>query len=264
MEVILYGPDSEAYNVYAAASPAPPAIPGVGGPGAAGGMMAVRGIRPMGSQLVLQDGRKFRFGIAGGSTLVIGNLLSAGVATASQQNLTAAAAAVLDRILTMTTGAATAANVFAEGYANISVTPGLNDTYKIGGHLLMTGGAGDIVNLAPGNAVRRVLSTASKIDLIDNPYSRVIQIPATTVASVSVGVAVAAALTLQGTWLQTRGACGVLTSGTAIAGDVVGPGLGTAGAVGPIAALATQPPIGWCIFAAASGAGSTIYLTIDG
>lgn len=256
---ILYGPESEVYNDYAVQSPAP------GNPGA-GGPIAYRNVRPLGTQLVIEDGRKFRFAASGASTLVVGNLLSSGVATASQQDLTPAAGSINDRIVTLTTGAASALNLFAEGYLVVSVTPGGGDTYRIAGHLLMTAGAGDIVNLAPGHALRRALTTGSRIDLINNPFARVIQIPATTVASMSVGVAISAPLTLRGCWIQTRGPVGVLSSGSMIAGNAVAPGLGTAGAVGPIAdnTQDTSPRIGFCMFAAASAAWSTVFLTLDG
>ena len=253
---LVYGPEGEQYNTYARQTN--PGDLGTGGP------VARLHIHPLGLQMILADGRKFRFAAAGGATLVIGNLLSSGVATASQQNLTPAAGAVNDRIITLTTGAATVANVFAEGTAHVSVTPGGGDTYKIASHALMTAGAGDIVRLAAGHGLRTAITTTSRIDLIDNPFSRVIQTPVTTVASVTVGVAVSAPLTLRGCWIQTRGPVGVLTSGTAIAGDVVAPGLGTAGAIGPIAAIATQPIVGWNMLAAASGAWSLTYLTIDG
>jgi hypothetical protein len=263
-DIILFGPESEPFNTYAAAAPAPGTTASVV---YAGGPPAIRGVRPDGTQLVMQDGRKFRFARAGGSTLVVGDALTAGVATPSQQNLTAAAGAVGDRFATMTTGASTAANVFAQGFLVVSVTPGGGDTYKIANHLLMTAGAGDIVNFWPGFSLRTALTTTSRLDLIDSPYSRVIQSPASTVASCPVGVAVSAPTTLRGCWIQTRGPVGVLTSGTAIAGDAVSTGLGTGGAMGPIAdnAQDTQPGgLAWCILAAASGAWSTMFLTIDG
>ena len=253
----LYGPASLAYDSYPAASPAP-------GAPVSGGPIAYRHERPFGMQLVLEDGRKFRFAAVGGSTLVVGNLLSAGVLTASQQDLTPAAAAVDARQVSLTTGASSALNLFAEGFLQASVTPGIGETYKIAGHALMTSGAGDLITLAPGHAVRTAITTSTRFNLVDNPYSRVIQIPATTVASISVGVAITAPVTLRGCWIQTRGPVGVLGSGTLIAGNVVGPGLGTAGAVGPIAAIATQPIIGWAMFASASGAASPVYLTLDG
>ena len=254
---ILYGPESMAYDTYAVVTPAP-------GAPLSGGMVAYRHRMPLGTQMVLQDGRKFRFGAAGAATLVVGNMLTAGVLTASQQDLTPAAGAALDRTVTLTTGAASAVNLFAEGWLQASVTPGIGQTYKIAGHALMTAGAGDIVMLAPGHALREAITTSTRFNLVDNPYFRLIQSPATTVASQPMGVAVSAPTTLRGCFIQTRGCCGVLGSGTLIAGDVIGSGLGTAGAAGPIAALATQPIVGWAMFASASGAASPVWLCIDG
>lgn len=258
---ILYGPESEVYNSYAVVSPAP------GNPGA-GGTVAYRHVRPLGTQLVLQDGRKFRFAAAGASTLVIGNMLTAGALTASQQDLTPAAAAVDARQISLTTGAASAINLFAEGWAQVSVTPDLGNIYKIAGHLLMTAGAGDLVNLAPGHAIRVAWTTSTRVNLVDNPYFRVIQVPATTIASTPVGVALAATLTLRGGWIQTRGPASVLGSGTLIAGNRVVTPLGTAGAVGPETAVAAtskiEVTVGFCMFASATGAASPIFLTIDG
>ena len=252
---VIYGPASEAYNDYPVNDPAP-------GDNGAGGPVAYRHAQALGKQLVTPDGRKFRFVGVGGSTLVVGNVLTAGVATASQQDLTPAAAAVGDRLITLATGASTAINVFAEGFANSSVAPGAHECYQIASHALMTSGAGDIVNLVAGNGVRVAITTSTRIDLIDNIHSRVIQSPATTVASAPVGVAVAATTTLRGAWVQTRGVAGVLNSGTSIAGNVIGTGLGTGGAAGPIAAIATQPIIGHCIFFDATS--NTVFLTLDG
>ncbi len=248
---VLYGPEGEQFNVYAA--------------GTAG--FDTRGGRyPLGTQLILQDGRKFRFAEAGASTLVSGNALTGIVGLSTDADMVPAAGAIGDRLVTFTHGSATVvANFFSEGFLTISVTPGGGDIYRIGGHLALTSStAGDIINLAPGNALRQAISATSRIHLTVNPYGRVIQAPATTVAAVPVGVAISAPTTGKFCYVQTCGPAGVLTSGTAIAGDVVGAGLGTAGAVGPIAALATQPIFGTVIRAAASGAWSTIRLSIDG
>lgn len=222
----------------------------------------------MGTQLVLQDGRKFRFAAAGGSTLTIGNVLTAGVLTASQQDLAPAAGAVGDRTVSLTTGASSAVNLFAEGYLQTSVTPGIGETYKIAGHATMTSGAGDIINLAPGHALRQAITTSTRFNLVDNPFFRVIQMPATTVASQIVGVAITAPTTLKACWIQTRGITGVLIAGTVIAGNRVNAPMGTNGAAGPETATAAtskiEVTIGWCVFASASGAASPVYLNIDG
>jgi hypothetical protein len=257
---VLYGPESEVFNTYAVVSPAP-------GNNGSGGAIAYRHVLPLGKQLVLEDGRKFRFAGVGGSTLVIGNVLSSGVATASQQALAPAAAAINDRTISLTTGASTAVNVFAEGWANVSITPGLGNSYKIASHALMTSGAGDIVNLAPGHAIRVALTTSSRIDLIDNPYFRVIQLPATTAASCIVGVALVATLTLRGNWIQTHGPACVLGITGLIAGTRAIAPSSTAGAVGPEVATGAEQittDIGNTMFAVASTSGQNIDLTLDG
>ena len=265
---ILYGPESEAYNGdgatagigFGVRSPAP-------GDNGSGGPIAYIHVLPLGKQLVLEDGRKYRFASAGGSTLVIGNVVCGPVNTTSQQNLTAAAGAVNDKIATMTTGAASAINTFAEGFLITSVTPGAGQCYKIASHALMTSGAGDIVNFAPGVALRVATTTSTKYDLILNPYKGAVQAPATTLASPPVGVAIVAATTLRGCWIQTRGIAAVLGSGTNIAGTRAVTGVG-AGAASPETATAAtsklEVTIGITHFAAATTAWSTIFLTLDG
>ena len=197
-DAVLYGPESMAYDTYAVWVPAP-------GVPVSGGAIAFRHQRALGTQLVLQDGRKFRFAAAGGATLVIGNMLTSGVLTASQQDLAPAVGAVNDRSVSLTTGAASAQNLFAEGFLQASVTPGIGQTYRLAGHALMTAGAGDIVFRAPGHALREAITTSTRFNLVDNPYFRVIQCPVTTVASCPVGVAISAPTTLRGCWVQTRG-----------------------------------------------------------
>lgn len=261
---VLYGPESEIYNTHSVISPAP-------GDNGAGGQIAYRHFHPLGKQLVLEDGRKFRFAAAGSGTLVVGNVLSAGVATASQQALAVqTAASVGDRTLILTTGASSAINVFAEGFAIPAITTAntTGNCYKIASHALMTTGT-DTVNLAPGHSVKQALTTAtSKVDLIDNPYFRVIQLPATTAASMIVGVAVTAPLTLVGCWIQTRGVAAVLGITGTIAGTRVVAPSSTAGAVGPETAAAgtsdIESDVGRSIFAAAATQGQIVFLTLDG
>jgi len=254
---VLYGPDSQPYDFAAAVSPAP-------GTGADYGI-AQRGAWPLGTQLELQDGRKFRYCLAGGTTLVVGNVITAAAIIATDINMTPAAGAIGDRLITFSHGAATVVlNYFAEGYAVISVTPGGGDTYKIANHLaLRNATAGDIVNLAPGNALRRALTATSRLDLMAHAYAGVIQAAATTLTGAPVGVAVAAITNAQFGWLQTRGLVGVLGAGDLVVGaNAVSP-TGTAGAAGPSAA-STSVDIGIVQSLAASAAWSSIYLLIDG
>lgn len=265
-EIILYGPDSEAFNQYAAVSPAP-------GNNGAGGQVALRGVRPLGTQLVLQDGRKYRFSLAGGSDLVVGNVITGPASVSTDLDMTPAAGAVNDRIITFTHGAATTAiNVFAEGYGFITVTPGLADTYKIASHAaLQNATAGDIVNLAPGNALRRALTTSSRLSLRRNPYAEVIQSAANTLTGSPCGVAVAAIVSGQFGWLQTRGPCGVLVIGTVVIGQSAVVPTATAGGAGPLTLTEGTPNtgggvpiIGRVLVVEATTQATLIDLTLDG
>ncbi len=257
---ILYGPDSEPYNQYAAVSP----VPGNNG---SGGPIAYRGVQPLGKQLILEDGRKWRFCKAG-ELLVVANAIQQTTALTTSEDLTAAAGTIGDRIITFTHGAATTAiNLFAEGYAVVSVTPGGGDTYKIASHAALTNAtAGDIVNLSPGHALRRDLTTTSRVDLLRHPYYAVIQQAVTTQSGMAVGVAVSAIASTYWGWLQTRGCCGVLTDDTVIGGNEVVVPSAAAGACGPFTAstVGVEIPIGYVANIAANTAWSTIYLTIDG
>ena len=243
---LLYGPDGEQFNVYVAT-----------------GLNPQRW--PFGTQMIMQDGRKFRFAMAGGSTLVIGDLLTAAANVANDVGRTGIAAAIGARSPTLTLGGATTANLYAEGYWLNSVTPGGGDSYVIDNHL--AGTTAVAFNLAAGHAIRTALTTTTRVDLIENPYKSVIQTPVTTTTAAPVGVAVSAPTTTQYCWIQTAGMASVLTSGTVVLGSPVN-NIQVAGAVGPpenttVATLAKQLVVGICQRVAASGAWSDIKLTLD-
>src|SRR3990167_8285747 len=126
MSVILYGPESEGFNIYSAVSPAP-------GDNGAGGPIAYRGRLPLGKQLILEDGRKFRFARAG-ELMVVGEVLQSATPISTDASMACAAGAVGDRIITFTHGAATVViNYFAEGYGIISLTPGARQIGRAAG-----------------------------------------------------------------------------------------------------------------------------------
>lgn len=230
--------------------------------------LAQKGNYPLGTQIIMQDGRKFRFccnSPLAAAALVVGNVITSKAIISTDIDLTPAAGAVGDRLATFTHGAATVvANHFSEGFLVVSVSPGGGDTYKIANHLaLQNATAGDIVNFAAGHALRRALTTTSRLDLMTHPYAFVVQSAATTLTGAVVGVAVSAIAATNGTgWLQTAGSCGVLTSGTNVVGLNATVPLGTAGAAGP-GATDTCSVIGTVQSLAATGAWSTILLTID-
>ena len=258
MSVILYGPESEVFNIYSAVSPAP-------GDNGAGGPIAYRGRLPLGKQLILEDGRKFRFARAG-ELMVVGEVLQSATPISTDASMACAAGAVGDRIITFTHGAATVViNFFAEGYANISLAPGSGQIYKIASHLaLRNATAGDVVNLAPGQALRVALTTTSDLTLVTHVCDGVITMPTTPDAALA-GVAVSLIASGGFGWIQTRGIASVLSAASTVSGNNVGCLLtgGTAGAVAPLSA-ATQPVVGIAQAAEGTAEWGAINLTIDG
>ena len=221
--------------------------------------------RELGTQLVIPDGRKFRYVRAGATALVVGDLLQAPANTANHVNLTPAIAAVNATTVTVAVGAtAVVVDEYARGLLVISVTPGAGVAYEILSNPVNAGSADMIVTLAPGNAIQTALTATSRVALIRHPHSALIQHP-TTRTGIAVGVAqVALAIDAYG-WVQTHGLCAVLTEGTVILGNMVIPSASTAGAVAPQgAATYIAPAIGRVQRVAASGAWSTVFLDIDG
>ena len=247
-EHVLFGPDGRQYDIFAAVA---------------------LGIQryPLGTQMVMQDGRKYRYARAGGAALVVGNLIQAS-GDNTETNLTAAANAAGINTITFTAAGTEAANFYAEGYASISVTPSGGEIYKIKSHLLLASASGQVMNLLENGGLRTALTTTSRVDLVEHPFKGVIQAPATTITSVPVGVAVSVIATSGGTgWLQTAGVAAVLTAGTVIIGNRVVSPTGTAGAVGPETATATtsdnEVDVGVVMDVAANAAWSTIFLRLD-
>ena len=289
-EIILYGPESEPYDVVTpnfsanttARSPAPSGGPVITASTPVNPQIALPAYRfqyPLGTQLILQDGRKFRYCNAGASTLVVGNVISSAAVITTDQDMTpltgtlptgfTGGATVGEKAITFTHGAATTIiNFFAEGFVLVTITPGFADTYKVACHIaLASAAAGDQVNLWPGHGIRRALTSSSRISLYQHSYGGVIQCAA-TISGAPVGIAVVAITNAKSGWLQTRGACGVLGTGTLLIGSnaaVVQSG-GTAGSVAPHSAGGAEAEgvIGVVQGVEATTQASLIFLQIDG
>ena len=229
---------------------------------------------PLGTQLVMQDGRKFRFTRNGGTLLAVANVMQAGINTADHVNTTAVATAIAARAGVTTLGSTLATiNDYREGYMVVSVTPDGGSLYVIGSHAAVASGGEFTGNFAPGFSIQAAWTTTSRIDLIRNPYRAVIEAVATTVTGPLVGVTVSAlaanssAPALSRGWLATHGPCAVETVSTLVIGQRAVAGT-DAGEVMPaeVTTLSTyvvQQEVGIVMRVAAATAFSTIYLTID-
>lgn len=178
-------------------------------------------------------GRVFRYALAGGTTLVVGDALQAAAQVADHQDLTPVAAAVDATSLTMASGAtAGTAQDYTGGVAVIDTTPGLGYSYPIPGNpAWLASAAAFTLPLAAGWSVRIALTTTSRVSLYANPFSRIIQCPASTLTNIPVGVCVYPITNAQYGWVGVHGHFGTLIAGTPAVGQAVSCPSGTAGAV---------------------------------
>jgi len=215
---VIYGNDPEQYNTYTTKR------------------------WPLGTQMVFQDGRRFRFVKAGGTALVIGNVIQAPANVANHVDLTAVASALGSNTPTVTLGnTAATLDQYAEGYAVVSVTPDAGHAYKIKSNPAADGLATLQLTLENQVVLIAAWTTTSRVDLIANPCNGVIQTPITTLTGAPMGVAVAAIAASSFGWIQFKGIAAVLTANTiSLGGTAWTPGT-VAGACEPIILVEGTP-----------------------
>jgi len=194
---------------------------------------------PLGTRMVLQDGRRYAFVEAGGTALATGKVQQSEVPDADHDTLAVqAAAAVGARTISLTNGSdAIEANLYADGLAATEANAGGGEgyLYKIElTHASLAASATVSLPLAPGYGVQVALNTSDTVTLVKNPYADVI-ISGAPPAALIVGVATSPTPANNWGWVQTWGPTVVLIDGTATQGDRVSPcgtaGNSTAGAV---------------------------------
>lgn len=172
----------------------------------------------LGTRGQTRDGRQYRYCQAGASALVVGDVIQSPAQITAHQDMTPTVTtygAVGDtRIVVTPAATAGAANLYAEGWAYISVTPGLGYVYQISGHAAITASTAFTLNLFSDYPIQVALTASSRVGLVHNPYKNVIQSPITTLTGVVVGVAVYPIASTEYGWIQTAGPCGVLIAGT--------------------------------------------------
>lgn len=199
-------------------------------------------VAALGTVGITADGRRFRWAQAGAADLVVGNILQGPAQIANHQSCSVAAAAIGATTLTVTPGAtAGAANLYANGLAIISVTPGLGYAYNIDSHAAISASTAFSLKLRSDDPIQVALTTSSKVTLVQNPWKGVIQSPVTTLTGAVVGAAVSIIPAGGWGWVQTNGPCAVLIAGTPGVGlAVVVPATAAGAVVIDGAASATQ------------------------
>lgn len=230
---------------------------------------------PLGSIAVSRDGRVFRYSSAGATDLVVGNVIQSPAPIPNHLALTAAVQSVGDgtpignKPIVVTPGAtAGAANLYAEGTLQVSVTPDLGHTYRVNSHPAITASTAFNLYLDPDDLVQIAFTTATRYGLLHNPWKTTIVAPTTLTAGLC-GVA-NTIITGNGTaenygWLQTRGPASVLINGTPGVGVYVMNSATTAGAVDVITTtnLVTSNLVGRMMQVGVSTKNNSVFLLID-
>ncbi len=206
---------------------------------------------PLGTRGYTEDGRAFRYAKAGASDLVAGQLVQAPAVVAGHLALTVATSvgstAIGSIAVAVTCASSAAANLFAEGFLQISAGVGQGYNYRISAHASVSAGATGTFNLYPEDALVVALGATSICALIANKYNGVIQVPVTTPTNVVVGLAPYIISSTQYGWIQTWGDCPCLMSGAGTTGNPLVGASATAGAAvtATAAALLISPLIGY-------------------
>jgi hypothetical protein len=203
-------------------------------------------LHALGARGTTRDGRVFRYAKAGGSDLVVGNVLQGPAELTDHDTLSVSAAAVGATSVSLTNGGTNAltANQYAGGWLVVDTTPGEGYAYAIDSHPAAATGATCVITLAKDTPIQVALTTSSKVTLVMNPYKGVIQSPVTTLTGPVVGVCVAVIGDGEYGWIGVEGTFPTLIAGTP------GPGLGVvvpataAGAVVVDGAASATPVIG--------------------
>jgi len=219
----------------------------------------------LGTRLVLQDGRTFRFVENGGTLLVAGNVIQAEAPGANFDELAVASAAAAGaETVTVTLGSSAATvDLFAEGYLFVEDDAGESFLYPVRSH--PAAGTSSSLVVTIWNSIQVALTTSSTVLLLKSLYKDVIQMPTTGTGDI-VGVAVSPIAADEYGWIQTHGPCGVLTDGTLVIGQHIRASDGTAGAVEPLDRDGTnenEAELGRVISVSATTEQSLCYLTIE-
>lgn len=166
-----------------------------------------------GDRIETDDGRVYRYALAGAVDLVAGNVLQGPAIVTTHLANTPPAVAIGATSFTYTPGGTLGTlNQYAGGYLQIDTTPGNGYTYAISGHPAFA--LSTAFTLTLKDAIQVALTTSSRVGLMANPYRGVIQFPVTTATGIVAGVAPYIITAAQYGWIQTWGICSVLIAGT--------------------------------------------------
>lgn len=185
---------------------------------------------PLGTEMILPDGRGYRFGKMGAVAAAVGSLYQSEVPDSNFDTLAVPSSTlnvVGSRSLRVTLPAsAIVKDLWAEGYAVTEANAGAGEgrVYKVKTHPASAGS--EDVTFTLDAPLKVALNTSDKVTFVKNPYADVIIHPAPRTALLT-GVPTGPIAIAGYGWLQRKGPCAVLVVGT----HVIGGGLVATGTV---------------------------------
>lgn len=221
---------------------------------------------PIGAYAETPDGRGFRYSLCGGTSTVVGKVYQGTALDATNYQpsgglAVSAAVAIGGVSITTSTSTTWTANALAGGYLSFDAgTPAgiLGGLFRIKSNTATSGATGGIVVLEDPIVV--ALTSSSKFIVAPHPYSGIVIEPGTPTAAIA-GVATNIITNAQYGWIQTKGACSVLFTGTGVAGKAVGSlSGGTSGSAAP--AIAATNILGYHMATGITAEYALVMLTI--
>lgn len=236
---------------------------------------------PLGTRMVLQDGRRYVFAKAGATALATGKVQQSEVPDPDHDTLAVLSGAANARLISFTNGSdAVEADLYADGSVVTEAAAGASEGYLLKvdiSHDSQAASTGVEIPLAAGSGLPIALNTSDTITLCKNPYDDVIISAAPPVALI-LGVACSPIPIANWGWLQTWGPAAVLVAGVEVIGGRVSPcgtaGPSTVGAIeasgiiitttaATIAQITELLELGWCMEVAPTTGYGHVFLKIS-
>lgn len=191
---------------------------------------------PIGAYMETPDGRGFRYFKNGGVATVAGKVYQSSPLDATNYQpsgglASAATYAVGTTTISTSTSTTWTANALAGGFLSVDVTPGQGYLYKIKSNTATSSATGGTIVLEDPLIV--AWTTSTRFIVTPHPYNGCVIEPGTP-TGVIVGVAPGIVTASYYGWMQTKGVCSCLFTGTGVAGKAVGSlSGGTSGSLAP-------------------------------
>lgn len=175
---------------------------------------------PLGSELVLNDGRKFRYCLNGAAALLAGKVAASPAWVTTETGLTVNTASKGDTSLSITVGStiAASANLYAGGFVIVEDDTGEGQMLKIKSHPALASAA---IVFKLWDPVRVAFSDDTTVGLVKDRFNGTIVCPDTsdTEAETPVGVPLIPVTIAYYFWAQFAGLCNVLNDGSMAIGE---------------------------------------------